>query len=142
MGQAKRRKLFDQALISDENHDSDKSPAAVLKHELFSISRSVRDKASEKKEPQYQLELLRLENEQLRISLNTLEQQLMATEAERDVTTRLLQQQTRRISEMQRQLAHRAMQVQLVQKAFYSATWRIALRATKVMLTRMLPSKQ
>lgn len=148
MGQTRERDLSQEALV-DQVHsiatrkNCDEDSAVNLNEAPLSIMRPAHGDVSPELEPQQQLELRR-ENEKLQLELKKLQQQVTAADNERELAIRLLQQQTRRIYEMQRQLAECSTQTQLMQKLLHSASWRITapLRTAKLMLVRMLPSKR
>jgi hypothetical protein len=93
-------------------------------------------------EARYQL--LCSERAALQFDLQKARKRLDMLELERDVKTRLVQQQAAEITRMRRELAERNTDAELVQKLLQSASWRVTapLRAAKLILTRVMPNKR
>jgi len=116
--------------------------AANLKETHSAAERLVKENDALKRDHERQYILLCSEHAALQHELQSLRQRLDTVESERDVKTRLIQQQAAQISRMGRELVERNTDTELVQKLLQSASWRITapLRAAKLIVTRVVAS--
>ena len=118
--------------------------AADLNEARSAAERLAKENEVLKRDHERRYELLCSERAALQFDLQKLRQWLDVLELEREVKTRLVQQQAAKIARMSHELAARNTDAELVQKLIQSASWRITapLRAAKLILTRLMPNRR
>jgi hypothetical protein len=118
--------------------------AAGLNEARAAAERPAKENEVLKRGLERRYELLCSERAALKFDLQKLRQWLDVLELEREVKTRLVQQQAAKIARMSHELAARNTDAELVQKLIQSASWRITapLRAAKLILTRLMPNRR
>ena len=118
--------------------------AADLKEARSAAERLAKENEVLKRDHERRYELLCSERAALQFDLQKLRQWLDVLELEREVKTRLVQQQAAKIARMSHELAARNTDAELVQKLIQSASWRITapLRAAKLILTRLMSNRR